>query len=200
VLVAGVVALALAVAGVTYAYLHRGTSGATGSGSTHSSSAGAAPVSSPEQSTPRAASPTGGATTGGGGGGRTTGPPAQSVRVTVTGEHTDYSGSCPPLDAQAPTFTATFTVGSVPVDVSYRWVTKTGQVSDPGWKTLSFSSGDPRTKQRKVVVTAYEEGGSVHNAIGVEVRSPDDVTSDTVPFSVTCETETPSGGASPSTS
>ncbi|MBW8704516.1 hypothetical protein MBT84_33450 [Streptomyces sp. MBT84] len=49
-------------------------------------------------------------------------------------------------------------------------------------------------------MTTYEEGGSVRNEIGVEVRDPVRVTSDSVPFSVTCETETPTGGASPSSS
>jgi hypothetical protein len=120
--------------------------------------------------------------------------------VTVTGAHTEYHGSCPPPDAQAPTFTATFTVGSVPVDVSYRWVTRTGQVSDPGWKTLSFPAGGGRTAQRQIVVSTYDAGGSVQNEIGVEVRSPLHVTSNSVPFTVTCETETPSDGASPSSS
>lgn len=102
------------------------------------------------------------------------------------------------MEAQAPAFTATFTVGSVPVDVSYRWVTRTGQVSDPGWRTLSFAAGDGRTKQTRVIVTAYETGGTVRNEIGVEVRDPVHVTSGSVPFSVTCRTETPTGGVSPS--
>ncbi|GHK03307.1 protein kinase [Streptomyces sp. Y2F8-2] len=203
VLVAGLAALVLAVAGLTYALVNRNGTGGTNSGATHGSTVSGGLPSSPEASTStsRAASPTRGTSTGGGsGGGRTTSPPAQSVQVTVTGTHTDYAGACPPPDAKAPTFTATFTVGRVPVDVSYRWVTKTGQVSDPGWKTLSFAAGDAKTKQRQVIVTTYEEGGSVHNAIGVEVRSPVGVTSESVPFSVTCDAETPSGGASPSSS
>ncbi|MER6354432.1 serine/threonine-protein kinase [Streptomyces sp. NPDC001634] len=203
VLVAGLAALALAVAGMTYALMKgdngsRGSS-STSSGSTHGSSAAGGGPTRAEKSTGAGASPTGGSTSSSGsGGGRTTSPPAQSVAVTVTGAHTDYTGTCPPPDAQAPTFTATFTVGRVPVDVSYRWVTRTGQVSDPGWKTLSFSAGDGRTKQRQVVVTTYNAGGSVQNEIGVEVRGPVQATSNSVPFSVTCETETPTGGASPS--
>ncbi|MEE1669567.1 protein kinase [Streptomyces sp. WAC07094] len=203
VLIAGLTALVLAVAGLTYALVHRddGRGGdAAGSGASHSDGTGSADAGGPGTDTGSSPAPSGGSTSDGNGGGRTTEPPAQSVRVTVTGVHTDYSGACPPPDTQAPTFTATFTVGRVPVDVSYRWVTSTGHVSDPGWKTLSFPADGGRTQQRQVVVTTYEEGGSVRNEIGVEVRDPVRVTSDSVPFSVTCETETPTGGASPSSS
>jgi hypothetical protein len=81
-------------------------------------------------------------------------------------------------------------------------VTKKGEVSDPGWKTLPFGSGGGRTQQKTVIVTTYDEGGTYENAISVEVRSPVHTTSNSVPFSVTCETETPTGGtsASPSSS
>ncbi|MFJ5532315.1 serine/threonine-protein kinase [Streptomyces sp. NPDC093261] len=203
VLVAGLAALALALAGLTYTLVHHndGSDGGstTGSAATHGDTAGGRAPSGPRGSTGAGPGPTGGSTAGSGGG-HTASPPAQSVRVTVVGTHTDYSGACPPPDAEAPTFTATFTVGSVPADVSYRWVTTTGQVSDPGWKTLSFPAGGGRTRQRQVVVTTYDPAGSVHNAIGVEVRSPVEATSTTVPFSVTCETETPTAGASPSSS
>jgi hypothetical protein len=122
------------------------------------------------------------------------------VKVTVAGAHTEYSGSCPPAQAQAPTFTATFTVGVVPVEVDYRWVTKKGEVSDPGWKTLSFPASGGKTRQKTVVVTTYDAGGTYENEIGVEVRSPLDTKSNWVPFSVTCETETPTGGVSSSAS
>lgn len=203
VLIAGLAALVLAVAGLTYALMNRGGggNGSASSGSTHNDSTGGGRSSGPDDSSAASSAPTSPSTSAeGSSGSGTTSPPAQSVHVTVTGTHTDYSGTCPPPDAQAPTFTATFTVGGVPVDVSYRWVTRTGQVSDPGWKTLSFPAGGGRTQQRQVVVTAYETGGTVQNEIGVEVRSPVRVTSDSVPFSVTCETETPTGGASPSSS
>jgi serine/threonine protein kinase len=206
-MIAGLTALALALGGLTYALVNRdngngtdNSSTSTGSGlnsgsgggsspsatSTGASTAGAAGGASPSTSSPD--------------GDRTSTPPAQSVRVTVAGAHTDYSGSCPPPDAQAPAFTATFTVGRVPADVEYRWVTSTGQVSDPGWKTLSFSAGDSRTAQKSVIVTTYDSGGIYRNEIGVEVRSPVRVTSNSVPFSVTCVTETPSDEASASAS
>ncbi len=210
VLITGLAVLALALAGLAYALANRdngsgGGTSTTGSGATHgggaSGGASGGSSSGPGRSTGAGTTPSGGSTAGGGsGGGRPSSPPAQSVQVTVTGAHTDYDGTCPPPDAQAPTFTATFTVGSVPVEVSYRWVTRTGQVSDPGWKTLAFPAGGGRTMRRQVVVTTYEAGGSVRNEIGVEVRGPVRATSNSVPFSVTCETETPSGGASPSSS
>lgn len=49
-------------------------------------------------------------------------------------------------------------------------------------------------------MTTYSESGELHGRIGVEVREPVRATSETVPFSVVCETETPSGGASASAS
>jgi len=49
-------------------------------------------------------------------------------------------------------------------------------------------------------VTWYAETGTLRGAVGVEVRDPVRLTSQKVPFSVTCETETPTGGASPSPS
>ncbi|MGV9243457.1 serine/threonine-protein kinase [Streptomyces sp. NPDC003710] len=204
-LVAGLAALALALVGLTYALVHRndgsGGAGRTSSGASRGDTVGGGASSGSGRSTESGPAPSGGSSAGGGGGGgRTASPSVPYVRVTVAGAHTDYSGACPPPDSAAPTFTATFTVGNVPVDVSYRWVTATGEVSDPGWKTLSFPEGGGKTKQRQVVVTTYDPGGSVHNAIGVEVRSPVEVRSNTVPFSVTCETETPSYGASPSSS
>jgi hypothetical protein len=122
------------------------------------------------------------------------------VRVSVAGSHTEYAGTCPPPSAQAPAFTATFTVGRLPAQVSYRWVTEDGSVSDPGWKTLSFPEGGGNSKQDTVIVTTDDDSGTFENEISVEVRSPVRTTSDSVPFSVTCETETPTGGASPSPS
>lgn len=202
VLIAGMVALALALAGLTYALLNRdngdGGGGAAISSGTNNGAGGAssdtgdnnsgsdqgASGGSPSSSAPPSESR------------KTTPPPAQSVQVTVAGAHTDYSGACPPPEAQAPTFTATFTVGRVPAEVQYRWVTETGEVSDPGWKTLSFPASGGRTQQKSVVVTTYDESGTYENKIGVEVRSPVHATSNSVPFSVACVTETPTDGAS----
>lgn len=196
VLVVGVVVLALALGGLTYALLHRdrgddgddragggGSPAASGpAGSDHGRSA------APPTSASASASASSGASS------------AQSVTVTLTGSHTDYSGSCPPARGEAPAFTATFTVSRLPAQVSYRWVSRDGQVMDDGWRTLSFPAGGSRSRQDEAFVTTYDSAGTFRNAISVEVRSPARATSGAVPFSVTCVEETPSGGASPTDS
>ncbi|MCT7355733.1 serine/threonine protein kinase, partial [Streptomyces sp. 15-116A] len=199
VLIAGVTVLALALAGLTYGLLNRGDGdGGGGSGARTGVSTpaqtGDEEEGGPTQETTRPpTSPTPSET-------EETSPPAQTVRVTVHGERTDYSGACPPPSAEAPSFTATFTVGRLPAEVSYRWVAEDGSVDDTGWKTLSFPKGGGLSKQDTVVVTTYSETGTLQSALGVEVREPVRTTSDSVPFSVACETETPPGGVSPSPS
>ncbi|GGY09437.1 serine/threonine-protein kinase [Streptomyces djakartensis] len=196
VLVAGVAALALAVGGLTYALLNNGDgdgSGDRGAGagtptetkapSRNTGSGKSSPSPTPSRSESERSS-----------------PPPQSVRVGLDGTRTDYSGPCPPPRDQAPRFTATITVGSLPAEVRYRWVTQDGSVLDGGWKTLSFPEGGDRTKQDAVTVTTNEESGTIENEISVEVREPVRTTSEAVPFSLTCETETPTDGASPSPS
>ncbi|MGW4732360.1 serine/threonine-protein kinase [Streptomyces shenzhenensis] len=195
VLVAGLVAMALALAGLTYALLNRdgggdGSAGDGGPGSSLGSPAPSGGTGSGARDTPPDASTT-----------PSDSGPVQSVRVTLTGTDTRYSGACPPPAAHAPAFTATFTVGRLPAQVEYRWVAKHGAVADPGWQTLSFPAGGGRTQQDKVVVTTYSESGTIENAISVEVRGPVRTTSDAVPFSVTCTAaETPTDGASASPS
>ncbi|MGY0066403.1 serine/threonine-protein kinase [Streptomyces sp. QTS137] len=212
VLVAGVAVLALALTGLTYALLNRGdgadgrTGGAGSSARTGDDDSGSGSDDGTGQ-TGGSAPATSEHDGEGGERGREDGedgedgeenPPQQSVRVTVEGAHTEYSGSCPPPREGAPSFTATFTVGRLPAEVSYRWVGEDGSVADPGWRTLSFPEGGGRTKQDTVVVTTYLESGTFENSIGVEVREPVHTTSDPVPFSVTCGTETPPDGVSSS--
>lgn len=197
VLVAGVAVLALAVAGLTYGLLHDdgggddAGGGVTNSGSEIVSSPATQPETREESSEPPSASPSES---------ESSEAPAQTVSVTVSGAHTDYSGSCPPPDADAPAFTATITVGRLPATVSYRWVSKEGELSGQTWKTLDFPSGGGKSKQDKVILSTYAESGTYRNSIAVEVRDPVTKRSDSVPFSVTCEGETPTGGASPSPS
>ncbi|MFD0224475.1 serine/threonine-protein kinase [Streptomyces hirsutus] len=206
VLVTGVTVLALALAGLTYALLNRGdgvegrTGGAspsarTGDGNGTGTEGGTGRTGGPA---PTASEHDGKKGEGNGDDGGESPPPQQSVRVTVKGTHTEYSGACPPPKEQSPSFTATFTVGRLPAEVSYRWVGEDDSVADPGWRTLSFPEGGGRTKQDTVIVTTYLESGTLENSIGVEVREPVHTTSDPVPFSVTCETETPPDGASSS--
>ncbi|MEV5932629.1 protein kinase [Streptomyces sp. NPDC052079] len=206
VLIVGAVVLALALAGMTYALLNRGDdapeaknggAGASSSartGDEDKESAGGTPRTQDPPPSPSASEDDDEEKE------QQSTPPPQTVKVTVTGERTEYSGGCPPPGAQAPAFTATFTVGRLPAEVSYRWVAEDGSVADPGWRTLSFAEGGGRSKQDTVTVTAYSESGTFRSRIGVEVREPVHTTSGTVPFSVTCETETPTGGASASSS
>ncbi|MET7653708.1 serine/threonine-protein kinase [Streptomyces sp. NPDC005486] len=199
VLVAGVAALALAVAGLTYGLLTRddGDGGDAGGGVVNSgteilSSPPTTPETSEESSSESpSASPSESASSE---------APQQTVSVTVSGANTEYSGSCPPPDAEAPAFTATITVGRLPETVSYRWVSKDGELSGQTWKTLEFSADGGKSKQDKVIVSTYAQSGTYRNSIAVEVRDPVKKTSESVPFSVTCETETPTDGASPSPS
>ncbi|MFE0789247.1 serine/threonine-protein kinase [Streptomyces mutabilis] len=204
VLVLGLAVLVLALAGLTYALLDRsdgagGTEGAGGSPDPGTSTAAPSPTGSGTEPSPPASSASHS---------RRGSPPPQSVRVSVAGAHTEYEGTCPPPHDRAPAFTATFTVGRLPAQVGYRWVTEDGSVSDPGWWTLSFPAGGDRSRRDTVVVTTDEESGAFEGAVRVEVREPVEATSNAVAFSVTCGTETetepgtetPTGGASSSSS
>ncbi|MFJ8822210.1 serine/threonine-protein kinase [Streptomyces sp. NPDC102467] len=211
-LLAGIVVLLLAIGGLTYALINQNDSGGDGgSGSDGGSNGGSAGggsaggkgsgggkangVSGGSSSSSADGSSGGGSNGGGSNSGGHTTSPAQSVRVGVSAVRGSYSGACPAPAAQAPAFRATITVGRVPAEVEYRWVTESGEASDPGWKTLSFGSGGARSRSVDTTQTAYEEGGTLHNRIGVEVRAPVAVTSDYVSYSVTCEVVTPSTGA-----
>ncbi|MDF3148945.1 serine/threonine protein kinase, partial [Streptomyces sp. T21Q-yed] len=195
-LIAGIAVLALAVAGLTYALLNRGgdRDKAGGEGTTSQTSGGTSPRETEDEN----ASGGGRSPTPSPSGSDTPSAAPQSVKVSLAGSNLEYSGSCPPPSGQAPSFTATFTVGRLPAQVSYRWVSKDGEVMDQGWKTLSFPEGGGRTKQDRAFVTTYDESGTFENEISVEVRDPVETKSNSVPFSVTCVTETPTGGVSPS--
>ncbi|MFF6782216.1 protein kinase [Streptomyces sp. NPDC012510] len=204
-LIAGIAAIAFAVAGLTYTLLNSDDGGNDGNPTNGEGTVGGTNDQTSDGGTGE--EPGGGETTSEDGEtpsktpddeGTTSEPPARSVKVTVEGANTEYSGACPPSDAEAPTFTATFTVGSLPVEVDYRWVAKSGEVEDPGWKTLSFESGGEKTRQDQVVVSTSE---SFTDEISVEVRGPVSTRSNTVALSVTCEGEAPTtGGTSPSDS
>nr|WP_255971444.1 serine/threonine-protein kinase [Streptomyces longispororuber] len=213
VLMAGIVALLLAIGGLTYALLNRddgggggnggGTSGGSDGGSGNGgSSGGSSGSTSSGNGNGSGNSGNGGNGNGsssgsggnGGNGGHTT-TPAQSVRVSVSAVRGSYSGACPPPAAEAPAFAATFTVGRTPAEVEYRWVTRSGEPSDPGWKTLSFGSGDAKSRTVNTTETKYQEGATLRNQIAVEVRSPEATTSNYVAYAVTCEVVTPTTGA-----
>jgi hypothetical protein len=180
-----VLALALAIAGLTYALLNRDNGDPDGTTAKDSGPAvsSPAPTTSDEPSDTPSPSPSKSTTSA---------PPPQSVDVSLTGSHTDYTGSCPPDRSAAPTFTVTLTVGRLPATVTYRWVSKNGSVNG-SWKTLSFPAGGDRTQEERRFVTTQDDSGTFEDTISVEVRDPVEKTSDPVPFSLTCVAETPTG-------
>lgn len=194
-LIAGIAVLALAVAGLTYALLNRGGGGGGNEGNDGTTSQAGGGTSQKEtedeggSSEKDSPSPSPSES-------RTSAPAPQTVQVALTGSNLEYSGACPPPSGEAPAFTASFTVGRLPAEVTYRWVSEDGKVMDQGWKTLSFPEGGGRTKQDRAFVTTYDDDGTFENQISVEVRDPVKTKSNSVPFSVTCETETPTGGVS----
>ncbi|MGW4752858.1 protein kinase domain-containing protein [Streptomyces chartreusis] len=194
-LIAGIAVLALAVAGLTYALLNRGGGGGGNEGNDGTTSQAGGGTSQKEtedeggSSEKDSPSPSPSES-------RTSAPAPQTVQVALTGSNLEYSGACPPPSGEAPAFTASFTVGRLPAEVTYRWVSEDGKVMDQGWKTVSFPEGGGRTKQDRAFVTTYDDDGTFENQISVEVRDPVKTKSNSVPFSVTCETETPTGGVS----
>jgi hypothetical protein len=108
------------------------------------------------------------------------------VKVGVAGSQTTYAGQCPVPSAEAPTFTATFSVNRLPASVSYRWVTENGSLIDGGWRTLSFPDGGDSIKQETVRLTSWAKAGTFESGISVQLKAPLQGTSDVVPVSLTC--------------
>jgi hypothetical protein len=195
-LVAGVAVVVLALGGLTYTLLDNGDGG-NGAGPDERSAAVGSPAETGGGARRTAGSGSAAPSATASGSGPATRAP-QSVTVNLAGAGTAYEGSCPPPHGRTPAFTATFTVDRLPAQVSYRWVSRDGEVLDPGWKTLSFPEGGGRTRQDTALVTAYDDGGTYENAVSVEVRSPVRTAAGPVPFSVTCVTETPTDEVSAS--
>lgn len=199
-LIAGLVLLVLALAGLTYALLDQDDGEPEAGNGATTGDRGAGGTETEDDPSPSSSATDDATEDEGDDGGHEEETPAVTVSVAVTGTRTDYSGACPPPHEEAPSFTATFTVNRLPAEVRYRWATEDGSAADRGWRTLSFPADGGRTERDTVVVTTYSESGELHGRIGVEVREPVRATSGTVPFSVVCATETPSGGASASAS
>lgn len=209
VLAAGVAALFLGVGGLAWALVNNGKDRDGGSdnggnvlpvgGSSSSASPSSASPSSSAATTPGTA--TDGTATDGGNGGTYTTPPPQSVKVYAQTVQGSYSGTCPPPEAEAPAFRATITVGRIPAVVEYRWATRSGESSGSGsgseWKTLHFTAaGEEKQKQVNHIELTYKQGDTHHDQIRVEIRSPVEVRSNWIGFSVTCEQKTPTDGGS----
>lgn len=207
--VTGVAVLLLALGGLAWALVEKDRNRGGGDNAGSSSPAPVRPSSGPGSiaSVPGAGADggdsdgngSGGNGSGGGtdeGGNSGTYTPPQTVKVYARTVHGSYSGTCPPPEAEAPAFRATITVGRTPETVDYRWATKSGESSDDGWKTLEFSSGGSKQKHVSHVELTYRQGGTYHDRIRVETRSPVEVRSNWIGFSVTCDPGTPSGSGS----
>nr|WP_239158031.1 serine/threonine-protein kinase [Streptomyces sp. SID13726] len=185
VLVVGVLALALAIAGLTYALLNRDNGDKDGETAKDTGPAVSSPSATGKDESGKENPPPSKSQN------TTSAAPRQSVDVSLTGSNTDYSGTCPPDRSEAPGFTATLTVGSLPATVTYRWVSENGSVNG-SWKTLTFPAGGGRTQQDRRFITTQDDSGTFEDTISVEVRDPVAEKSNSVPFTLTCVTETPS--------
>ncbi|MEV6650678.1 serine/threonine-protein kinase [Streptomyces sp. NPDC051219] len=210
VLAAGVLALLLAVGGIAWVLINGmggdGDNGGTtrSPGGTTGGASGGGDTGSPGVGTPSdsgepggaSGTPSGNGTTTDGGGHTSSPPPEQTVEIHLQTVRGSFSGACPPPEAEAPAFTATITVGRTPATVEYRWVKRSGETSGGGWKTLTFAAGGGRTQQVNHTELTYKQGEVHRDEIWVEAGQPVEARSGTVEFSVTCEEETPTGGAS----
>ncbi|MEU9235888.1 serine/threonine-protein kinase [Streptomyces subrutilus] len=175
-----------------------GSGGAGPVGSTATAGPAATPASAPPSASarPSASVPASASAPAG---------PEQHVSVYVDTVRASYSGSCPPPAERAPSFTATVEVERLPVRLAYRWATRSGQTSGPGWQFLAYEEGGPRSRRLEHTELTHAPGGGYEDAVRLEVRGPADVATQWVATSVTCEegapaSGTPSPGASTSPS
>lgn len=128
-------------------------------------------------------------------------PPAGITVSAVRAVRDTYSGNCPAPAAEAPAFTATVAVDRTPAVVEYRWATRSGQTTGPGWQTLAYPAGGPGSVRLEHTELTHYPDATFEDAVRLEIRAPSEAASAWLEFSVTCEEETPTGGASsPSTS
>ncbi|MFF3674251.1 serine/threonine-protein kinase [Streptomyces sp. NPDC002120] len=192
VLAAGIAVLALALVALLWVLLKdRGDADGRGGGPgaptgaattarTVTTSPSAAPSASPSASASASASATAG----------------QHVSVSVVAVRSTYAGGCPPPEDHAPAFTATVEVEQVPVVLEYRWATRSGRTSGPGWQSVTYEAGGARSRQLEHFELAHVPDATVEDAVRLEVRKPAEVTTQWVATSVTCRKETPTAGAS----
>ncbi|WP_063783904.1 serine/threonine-protein kinase [Streptomyces sp. WM6372] len=201
VLTAGIVVLLLAVAALGWLLLkdreEPGGSGGTGTTAPATSSAPSASASgarspsgapSPSPSPSPSASPSA--------------APAARFAVAVRAVRDDYRGTCPPPADQAPAFTATVDADRTPAVLEYRWATRSGVTTGPGWQSVTYEADGPRSRQLDHTELTYYPSATFTDAVRLEVRGEAPTASEWVEFSVTCETEgegePPTGGPSPS--
>ena len=199
---AGALALALAAGGVAWALLDDGGGGSVDNGGSATSSGGVTSSWSSDDSTAgsgstaaTAESSSAGATASSSAGttGAASSPAPLTVTVEVSAVRDDYTGACPPPEAYAPSFSAVITVSRTPATVTYRWRTGNGGGSDPEWKTVGFPEGGGRSRTVTHTELSYPaDYGTADNWIAVDVKEPVSLQSNHVPFTVTCESPSPS--------
>ncbi|WP_329391113.1 serine/threonine protein kinase [Streptomyces sp. NBC_01351] len=172
----------------------RGGSGGGGGGMSPTGSATTAQAVTATPSTGPSASGSGPASPSGAGG--------RHVVAYVDTVRSAYTGPCPPPGERAPAFTATVEVERTPVTLEYRWATRSGQSSGPGWQSVTYEEGGPRSRRLEHTELTHVPDTEREDAVRLEVRGPAEVATQWVDISVTCEEEkTPTSGApSPSAS
>ncbi|MGR4884488.1 serine/threonine-protein kinase [Streptomyces sp. LARHCF249] len=189
VLTAGIVVLLLALAALGWVLLKErqdadGSSGGVGPTGTATTARAATPASAPPSDPVSASASASASATAG-----------QHVSVYVDTVRASYRGSCPPPADRAPSFTATVEVESAPVRLEYRWATRSGKTSGPGWQALTYEEGGPRSRRLEHAELTHVPGAGYEDAVRLEVRGPAEVATQWVAVSVTCEEEAPTGGA-----
>lgn len=189
VLTGGIVVLVAVVALLGWLLLRDGGDGPTATPTTATRSASPSPTPSPSTSGSPSPSPSPSASP--------SATPRPGVTVSAARAVRDsHRGDCPAPAAEAPAFTATVAVDRTPAVVEYRWATRSGQTSGPGWQTLAFPAGGPGSVRLDHTELTHYPGATFEDAARLEIRAPAEAASAWVEFSVTCEEETPTGGTS----
>ncbi|MFF8270040.1 serine/threonine-protein kinase [Streptomyces sp. NPDC016562] len=191
VLAVGIVLMLLALVALGWLLLKDRGNG-DGDGGTPSGSASTAPSVTTSPSAPASASASASVSASASAG------EGQYVSVYVDAVRTSYTGSCPPPAERAPAFTAIVEVERTPVSLEYRWATRSGRTTGPGWQSVTYEEGGPRSRRLEHTELTYAPDATFEDAVRLEVRGPAEVATQWVPTSVTCERATPTGGASPS--
>ncbi|MEU9107050.1 serine/threonine-protein kinase [Streptomyces xanthophaeus] len=193
VLTAGIVFLLLAVAALAWLLLRGRGDGDDGRGGGPTGAAttpGAGESTGPGPSAPASAPVSASASSGG-----------QQVVAYVEAVRTSYTGICPLPAERAPTFTATLEVERVPAVLEYRWATRSGRTTGPGWQSVTYETGGPRSRRLEHTELTHVPDAVFDDAVRLEVRGPAEVATDWVGITVICERRTPTGGpSSPSAS
>ncbi|GHA37115.1 protein kinase [Streptomyces spiroverticillatus] len=206
VLALGIAVLLLAVGGLVYALTRKddpnttagNTNGQTSSSGTDASTGSSGTTGDPTKGNNSTGSTTDGSTTStpgnttskGTDGGKPSPQPQQNVKVSVHVVRDTYTGKCPPPASALPSFSATITVTRAPVTVEYQWVTGSGETSGGEWLKADFAAGS-LSQQVHHTEGTYKKDETWKDTIKVTVRSPKSAESASVPFTVTCEKETP---------